>query len=608
MIFRPRVWLRAAIAAAIFYFASPANATIDYTVSLSHPERHVFGVTMRIPNVRDQVTLQMPAWNALYQVRDFSSHMMQVTALDQDGHPVSVRKLDKQTWSASGSGMLTVSYPIFWDEAGPFASQLTVDHAFLNFAMLLMYVPDRRMEDTKVAFEDVPEGWRVAVELDADGASAGRHSGAFVAPSYDALVDAPVEIGHFDEYRMEAGGRPIRIVVHGDSVDRARLVDSLKRIVDYEVSLMGGAPFREYLFIFHVGANFGGGGMEHMNCTAISADVPAQLPSYSAHEFFHAWNVKRIRPQSLEPVDYTKEMWTRSLWFAEGVTNTYGAYTLVRTGLWSPQQFYANLADQIRELRSRPAHRWQSVEQSSLDAWFEKYPLYMRPEESISYYNKGQIVGVLLDILIRDRTDNRAGLDDVMRALNEEYAKAGRFYEESEGLRAAMEEVMRQKAPSADADLSDFFRRYISGSGEIPYSDFLARAGWAIRDVSQRRAALGFSISHDSGHDSGHDNAASIAIVSVDRDSGASDAGLKEGDVLIALNGENFPRVPERWLRDHQPEERVTVKIQRGGEVRDFSFLLGRQTDAVYQITEIASPTEKQRRIRDGILHGITTP
>ena len=127
-----------------------------------------------------------------------------------------------------------------------------------------------------------------------------------------------------------------------------------------------------------------------------------------------------------------------------------------------------------------------------------------RPEESISYYNKGQIVGVLLDILIRDRTDNRASLDDVLRALNEEYAKAGRFYEESEGLRAAMEEVIRKKAPSADADLSDFFTRYISGTDEIPYSDFLARAGWTIRDTSQRRAALGFSVNRDSGASADH--------------------------------------------------------------------------------------------------------
>jgi predicted metalloprotease with PDZ domain len=600
MKFRLRPLSCAAILAAIFYFASPAYATIEYTVSLSHPEKHVFGVTMRIPNVRDHLTLQMPAWNALYQIRDFSSHMMHASAKGDAGNALPMTKLDKETWSVAANGTVTVTYGIFWDEPGPFATQLNSEHAFLNFAMLLLYVPDRRPEDTKVIFENVPDGWRVAVELDAAKSNAGNHGGAYLAPSYDALVDAPVEIGKFDEFHMEAGGRPIRIVVHGDSGEKPRLVESLKRIVDYDVSLMGGAPFREYMFLFHVGNNFGGGGMEHMNCTAISADFPAQLPSYSAHEFFHAWNVKRIRPQALEPVDYTKEMYTRALWFAEGVTNTYGSYALERTGQWSAQQFYANLADQIRELQSRPAHRWQSVEQSSLDSWFEKYPLYNRPEESISYYNKGQILGVLLDIIIRERTDNRAGMDDVFRALNDQYAKAGRFYNESEGLRAVMEEVISKKDPGAIPDLSDFFTRYVAGTDEIPYSDFLSLAGLGLRDTSQRRTSLGFSVNRDT--------TSNVTIASVDRDSGASDAGLKEGDVVLQINGENFPRVPDRWLRDHQPNENVTLKIQRGGEALDISFPLAHVADSSYQITEIASPTERQRRIRNGILRGITTP
>jgi predicted metalloprotease with PDZ domain len=589
----------AAVLTAVLHCAASAKATVGYTVSLAHPERHVLGVTMRIPDVHERVVLQMPSWNALYEIRDFASHMMQVTARDDEGHSLPLQKLDKDTWSIAANGPVVVNYGVLWDEAGPFATQLNPDHAFLNFGMMLLYVVNRRAEDTRVDFEDVPDGWRVAVELDA--APAGGHAAAdYIAPSYDALIDAPVEIGRFDEFRIQAGGKPVRVVIHGDGGDRGRLSDALKKIVDYEVSLMGGAPFREYLFLFHVGPNFGGGGMEHMNCTAISADVAAQLPSYSAHEFFHAWNVKRIRPQSLEPVDFTKEMFTRSLWFAEGVTNTYGSYALLRSGIWSTQQFYANLADEIRELQSRPAHRWQSVEQSSLDTWFEKYPLYTRPEESISYYNKGQIVGVMLDILIRDRTDNRAGLDDVLRTLNDEYAKQGRFYDDSNGLRAAMEEVIRHKSPSADADLSDFFRRYISGVDEIPYADFLGRAGLAIRDSSQRRATLGFSTARDS--------AVPASVLSVDRESGAGDAGLKDGDVLLMLNGEAFPRSPDRWLKDHQPDERVTLKSQRGGEVREMSFSLGRQTDAVYQISELGSPTEKQRRIREGILRGVTTP
>ena len=581
-------------------FARPAHATIDYTVSIAHPERHIFFVTMRVPNTRSTLTVQMPAWDALYQIRDFSAHVMQVTAHDEDNHVLPLVKLDKQTWQVSATGTVTITYPIYWDEPGPFASQLNADHAFLNLAMVLLYVPDRRAEDTRVKFESVPEPWRVAVELDTAGKSAAGANTTFVAPSYDALVDAPVEIGVFDESRIAAGGRPIRIVVHGDAGDRMRLSDTLKRIVDYEVSLMGGAPFREYMFLLHVGQNFGGGGMEHSNCTAISADIPAQLASYSAHEFFHSWNVKRIRPQSLEPVDYTKEMYTRSLWFAEGVTNTYAAYTLVRTGLWSTQQFYSDVAGQINELETRPAHRWQSVEQSSLDAWYEKYPLYTRPEESISYYDKGGLVGLVLDITLRDRTDNRASLDDVLRTLNVEYAQRGRFYNDSEGIRAVAEQVIRKNAPDANADLKDFFAQYVSGTAEIPFSSILERAGLAIHDTAQHRASLGFTIAREfSGV---------LSVDSLDPESAAGQSGLLDGDALVRLNGEAIPRSPERWLRDRQPGERVTLRVRRSGEEREFSFPLGRLTDGTYQITEMPDATDKQRRIRNGILRGSTDP
>ena len=260
MILRGQSWTRALLLSAVMFAAAPARATIDYSVSVAHPERHLFAVTMHVPAVHDQLTLQMPAWNALYQIRDFSSHMLQVSARDDAGNPLPVLKLDKQTWRVTGNGAVTLAYPILWDEPGPFNSQLNQDHAFLNLAMVLLYVPERRGEDTRVEFDDLPASWRVAVELNGAGAAAGGRTNAYVAPSYDALVDAPVEIGQFDEFRIEAGGRPIRIVVHGDSGDRTKLSDALKRIVDYQVSLMGGAPFREYMFLFHVGSNFGGGG------------------------------------------------------------------------------------------------------------------------------------------------------------------------------------------------------------------------------------------------------------------------------------------------------------------------------------------------------------
>jgi predicted metalloprotease with PDZ domain len=590
--------LRFVLIGTVLLAAFPAYATIDYTVSIAHPDSHIIGVTMKVPAVRERLIVQMPAWNALYQIRDFSSHMMQLNAFDDAKRPLSVVKLDKQTWSVSGSGDLTLTYPMYWDEAGPFATQLNQDHAFLNLAMLLLYVPDRRTEDTRLSFSGVPENWRVAVELDPAGMSAGSRTEAYEAPGYDSLVDAPVEIGTFDEFAIQAGGRPIRIVVHGDAGERTRLTDALKRIVDYDVALMGGAPFREYMFLFHVGPNFGGGGMEHSNSTAIAADAAAQLSSYSAHEFFHTWNVKRIRPQTLEPVDYTKEMWTRSLWFAEGVTSTYGAYALVRTGLWSTQQFYGNLAAQINELESRPAHRWQSVEQASLDAWYEKYPIYVRPEESISYYDKGQIDGVMLDIEIRDRTENRASLDDVMRTLNVEFAQRGRFYNDSEDVRAVAEGVIRRTGFGANADLEDFFLRYVSGTDEIPFSSILGRAGLGIRDTGQRRAAFGFIIVRDMS--------GAPVIESVDANSEAQQDGLRKGDILLSLNGEAVPKVPERWLRDRHPDERVSVKVQRGQEVVELSLALARASEAIYQISELPDASAKQRRIRDGMLHGVT--
>ncbi len=595
MSLRSRILPAFALFAALFC-PRPASATIEYSVSVAHPEKHIVGVSMRVPAVTGALVLQMPAWSTLYQIRDFSSHVMQVSASDEANHALPIAKLDKQTWQVSGSGTVTISYSAYWDEPGPFASQLNPDHAFFNLGMILLYVPDRRSEETRLRLEGVPEGWRVAVELDATGISAGNRGGAYEAAGYDALIDAPVEIGAFEEIKIEAGGVPIRVVIHGDAGDRARLSDALKRIVNYQVALMRGAPFREYMFLFHVGANFGGGGMEHSNCTTIAADLPVQLASYAAHELFHAWNVKRIRPQSLEPPDYTREMWTRALWFAEGVTNTYGSYTLVRTGLWSAQQFYSNLASQISDLQSRPARRWQSAEQSSLDAWLEKYPLYLRPEESISYYNKGQILGVLLDIEIRDRTGNAASLDEVLRWLNDEFARRGKFYNDTEDIRRAAESVIRKAAPDADSNLGGFFTRYVSGTEEIPYDEILGHAGLDLHATGQPRVALGFAVNRDPG--------GAMTVAFLDPDSAAAHAGLRDGDILVSINGEPFPRSPDRWLRDYEPGERATVKARRGDEQRDFSFLLDHAGDSGYQISDHPGASERQRRIREGILHG----
>lgn len=487
--------IAACLVAVALLCAAPARATIRYDVSLAHPERHQFHITMTVPAAQGAVTVQMPAWDALYQIRDFAERVTDFRVSDAAGGSLPVRRLDKSTWRVDAhnvQGDIRIQYAIFWDEPGPFDTQLSADHAFINLAMILCYLPERRGEDDAVHFADAPRDWRIAVELPPDRSAP---DAAYDAPNYDALVDAPVEVGQFDSWTFPGGGKAegktIRVVYHGESVDRDALTRMLSQIVSYETGLMGGAPFPEYTFFLHVGPNYGGGGMEHANCTAISMDSFAQLANVSAHEFFHLWNVKRIRPQTLEPVDHTKEMYTRALWFAEGVTSTYAAYTLVRTGLWSQAQFLADLGKQINDLESRPARAWQSAEESSLDTWLDKYSLYNRPEFSISYYNKGQLLGVALDILIRDATDNRASLDDVMRHMNREYAERGRYYDDSAGVERAVEEVVREAKPDAEktVDFGDFFRRYVSGTDEMPFADLLSRAGLTLGMLSQSQAS-----------------------------------------------------------------------------------------------------------------------
>ncbi len=579
-------------ASALCFVAAPARATIRYEVSVAEPEKHMFHVKMTVPDVKDELTVQLPAWNALYQIRDFAYRVQNICARDSGDAPLAMVKLDKQTWKMRARGAVTVEYAIFWDDAGPFSTQLNASHAFINLATILVYVPARRGEASRIAFTGLREGWSVAVAL-----CPGDNSTSFAAANYDTLVDAPVEIGEFQQFRFKAPGpgrsAAIRVVIHGDGWNQERVTESLRKIVTTETAIMHDVPFDDFLFIFHFGsaAGGGGGGMEHANSTAIHTGFAAGFEGVTAHEFFHLWNVKRIRPRTLEPVDYTKENWTRALWFAEGVTSTYGSYTLVRSGLWTREQFYNDLAGQIMELESRPAHVWKSAEEASLDAWLEKYNQYRQPEYSISYYNKGQLLGVLLDILIRDATDNRAGLDDVLRDLNENFAKRGRFYDETKDLRAAVERA-------AGKSFAEFFAKYVSGTDALPCMDVLALAGLRLKALGQVRADFGFSV--------GRGPDAVPTVMLVDSASMAAKAELREGDVLLELDGAAVPRNMTNWLREHQPGESVRLKVRRNGVEREVTYALGQRQESVYRLEDDEAATDKQRRIREGLLKGTT--
>jgi len=577
------------------FLAPHAEAEIHYSVSLAHPEQHLFHVIVEVPDVKDHLDLQMAAWDALYEIRDFSSHVQRVTAT-VNGREVPIEKLDKLTWRVQASGTVKVSYDTFWDDSGPFSSQLNFEHAFINPAMILLYVPDRRAEECEITLAGMPPDWKIATSLQSAGVRSPQNDSFHVtAVNYAALADSPIELSRFEEFTLPDLVPRVRVVIHGDEYRKHDVEAELRKICAYEIRLMEGAPYANYMFIFHIckAANGSGGGMEHANSTAINIPSGASLPNVSAHEFFHLWNVKRIRTASLEPVDRTREMYTRSLWFAEGVTNTFSSFALVRTGIWSKQEFLQDLSQQITEIESRPAEQWQSAEQSSLDAWLEKYALYNQPQRSVSYYTKGQVLGFLLDIVLRDRTDNQRSLDDLLRAMNSDFAREGKFYRDSVDIRLESEKL-------TGGSLADFFDSYVAGANPLPYQHLLARAGLELRTHESVRPTLGFLAQREPG--------APWRVAAIDADGPAAKSGLQVGDEILRWNNAEVPRRPERWANQQKPGDLLRLRIRRAEKEESVEIRLGEARQKFFQVAEMPGADDRARHLREGLLHGTTDP
>jgi predicted metalloprotease with PDZ domain len=566
---------------------APSCAATDYTVSLANPEQHLVEVQVQLAEGPAQRELQLPVWNALYQVRDFAQSVNWVRAQDQAGRPITVRKLDKSRWQLSGADTgAVVEYQIYLDSFGPFGAQLSSHHAFFNLAQLLMYPVDGRNAPMIVRFSQVPDGWHIATPL------LSLPDGRFSAENYDRLVDSPVEIGTFNESDFEDGGAHYRVLVDAESgdYDLGKIDAMLHKIVPAATSWMADRPFDTYMFLYHFPRGPAGGGMEHSYSTAIdvNADVLARSPevlsSVTAHEFFHLWNVKRIRPQTLEPVDYTKENYTRALWFSEGCTSTAADIIQLRSGLMNEHQFERTLASGIAELERRPAHLTQSAEDSSLDAWLEGYAYYRRPERSISYYNKGELLGILLDLAVREASHGQASLREVFQWMNQNYAKKRRFFPDSDGVREAAEAV-------SHSDFGWFFAKYVSGTEEIPWNDFFRGVGLHLVEGKNTTADAGFVASRN------FDAPMTVGAVTVA--SGAERAGLEAGDTIVAINGNPPGQEFSEETTGLAAGDTITVKVRshRGIE-RELKWKVGAREELTYELKDMdkVSPQQQARR------------
>jgi len=593
--FHARLPLASLAASAVIIFGQAAFATgpVHYTISLANSEKHLVEVTIDVPPGAGNRELQLPVWNALYQVRDFSQYIDWIRA-ESAGKPLLLTQLNKSRWKIAGAeNGARVQYEMFSDIPGPYGAQLNSQHAFFNLAEILCYIEEERRDPVEVEFRDIPAGWNIATPLPPQGIG-------FSAASYDQLVDSPVEIGSFNEKDFDATCGKYRVIVDANDAQAIfdKIISPIQLVVSMEAAWMHDCPFQNYMFIYHFAELAGGGGMEHSYGTAITLpkqDLDAgfdQFISITAHEFFHLWNVKRIRQQSLEPVDYTKENYTPALWFSEGVDSTVAEYVLLRAGLLDEQHYLNHLGQEITELQTRPARLRESAEQSSLDAWLEKYPYYNFPTRSISYYNKGELLGVLLDLKMRESTNDRTSLQDLFRWMNEHYAKQGKVFHDSESVRQAVETL-------SNSDFREFFQKYVSGVDEIPWDTYFRSVGLRVTTAEVTFADPGFQATRAFDQ--------SPIVVQVAPLSAADRAGLKAGDVILEINGQHAGRDFERKIASFAPGVGLRLTISRSGVQQDLQWNLSPGKQKVFRLQDVPEITAKQKSRRATWLFGNAT-
>ena len=392
--------------------------------------RH-FEVVHEIDHDGGALRLKMPSWvPGSYLMREYPGHVVRVDATRGDGESLSVVKTDKATWSIAEApaGRVVVTSRVFAPELTVRSNDITHDHAFVHPPATFFYV-EGRLDEAIALRVDAPAGWNVATAL-------AERDGAYFADDYDRLVDCPLEMGPHEVHRFEVAGREHSYVVHGSgNLDMQRIVEDSAKICATEIDLFGEEPpYERYLFILHL-THDRGGGLEHEDSSALAWPKLGFRPEKEyrkfltlvAHEFFHVWNVKRIRPEVLLRYDYTEETYTRLLWLFEGWTTYYDELFPMRAGCYGPKEMLEAMAEHIRTEASRPGGTVQSLSDSSFDTWIKLYrPTSDTQSTQTNYYLKGMLVGWLLDLHLREATDGARSLDDVMRHLWNEVYKAGR--------------------------------------------------------------------------------------------------------------------------------------------------------------------------------------
>lgn len=575
--------------------AAQTAEPIRYILSFPAPHTHYAEVTATVPTGRQpSVELMMAVWTpGSYMVREYSRNVEAVTAAGPDGRALAVEKSEKNRWRVTTGGAPTVTfkYRIYGREMSVRTNWIEAGFALINGAPTFVTLADRSPRPHEVVIVPAAKWARSMTGL--PEMTGGPHR--YRAPDFDTLADSPIVLGNPAVYEFTVEGKKHYLVNEGEGgvFDGARAAKDLEAIVRENLRMWGSLPYDKYLFLNLLTES--GGGLEHRNSTVLMGSrwLTRTRRTYVAwlelasHEFFHAWNVKRLRPVELGPFDYENEVHTRSLWIAEGFTDYYGDLAVHRAGLASREEFLDSLSNKIEELQTAPGRLVQSVELASFDAWIK----YYRPDEnssntSISYYTKGAVVAFLLDAKIRKLTNNARGLDDVMRAAYQRFADT-KGYTAAE-FRAVAEQV-------AGTSLGAFWDSAVSGTAELDYAEALDVLGLRFRSTAAPadrpgRPWMGITTRNDAGR---------LLVSQVRRDGPAVEAGLNVDDEILAI-GEFRVRADrlDNRLDQYRPGDRVTLLVARREQLTRLDLTFGTEPARGWRLEVHPTSTDTQQTSR----------
>ena len=548
---------------------------ISYEVSTPEPHTHYYNVKMTVSDYqKEHFDIQMPVWSpGSYLVREFAKSVEGLESKSND-KAVKSEKINKNTWRiyANKSNKVVINYSVYAFELSVRTSFVDASHAYFNGTSMFMFIEELKNTPHNLTIIPFKDWKKVSTSLTKTSKTAFEYQ----APDYDILVDSPVEIGNQETFDFTAAGVLHHVAMYGKgNYDVETLKVDMAKIVEACTDVFGENPNKEYTFIIH-NLTKGSGGLEHLSSTTLQVNrwtytgaAYKGFLSLVAHEYFHLWNVKRVRPITLGPFDYNNENYTTLLWVMEGFTSYYDELLLYRAGIYTEQEILRKFQGSVSNIENQPGNKVQPVAHSSFDAWIKAY----RSNENsynttISYYSKGSVVANMLDLMIINNTKGKKNLDNVMQHLyGEFYKKQGRGFTKEE-MKSTLEEV-------SGLNLDQFYKDFINGTKTFDYKTIFGYAGVTFEEIENTNTSLGVSTSNNK-------------IKRVYRGTSAYAGGLNVKDEILAIDGFRVNENINKFIDGRPAGDNVSVLISRDNLIQTLTFPLLKKGTSSYFLTDDA--------------------